>query len=89
MHAMHAVAEAFRLACEKGDNVTVSDFDDVFQSEDAFAFAAVRGSNSLSHPVLPPCSTIPQTPQCLPAYLALMSSAIAVTMLVTLIPYQP
>ena len=36
------MATAFQLACEKGDNVTVTDFDDVFQSEDAFAFAAVR-----------------------------------------------
>lgn len=37
-----AVASAFELACDKGDNVTVADFDDVFKSKDAFAFASVR-----------------------------------------------
>ena len=37
-----AVASAFKLACDKGDDVTVSDFDDVFKSKDAFAFASVR-----------------------------------------------
>ena len=37
-----AVAEAFSTACAKGDDVKVEDFDDVFKSEDAFAFAKVR-----------------------------------------------
>lgn len=48
---MHAVANAFKLACEKGDNVTVADFDDVFKSKDAFAFAKVRTCLfSMKHP---------------------------------------
>ena len=37
-----AVAEAFSVACAKGDDVKVEDFDEVFKSEDAFAFAQVR-----------------------------------------------
>ena len=37
-----AVAEAFSTACAKGDDIHVSDFDSIFKSEDAFAFAAVR-----------------------------------------------
>jgi hypothetical protein len=42
--SVHAVAEAFQLACQKGDNVTVDDLDEVFMSQGAFAFAEVRNS---------------------------------------------
>lgn len=37
-----AVAEVFKLACTEGSAVTVEMFDEVFKSEDAFAFAQVQ-----------------------------------------------